>query len=252
VELSWPTFALELVNFLVLVWILKRFLYKPVLQAIARRKAVIDQTLADAKSRQAEAQTLEQQYQNRLADWESEKEQLRAGVVEEISAQRTQMMAALENSLKQEREKARVLEQRRLTELETNAEETGIARGVQFTSRLLTRIGCPELEARLVTLALEDLPLLFDEQIKALRSVSQQAGLQVNVTSAFPLSSPQRDEVTQRLKDVTQDNIVLEFNEDSRLLAGLRISIGPWVLRANIEDELEFFSHAVRHESGKQ
>ena len=251
-EFSWTTFLLEIINFLVLVWILKRFLYKPLLEAIGRRKAVIDQTLADAKARQADAQALEQQYQNRLADWESEKERLRAGITEEISTQRTQMMAALEHSLKQEREKARVLEQRRLSELQSNAEESGVAQGVQFTSRLLARAASPELEARLVTLALEDLPLLSDEQNKALRAVSQQAGLQVKVTSAFPLSLPQRDAVTQRLKDVTQDNIALEFSEDSRLLAGLRISIGPWVLRANIEDELEFFSHAVRHGSGKQ
>ena len=48
-ELSWPTFFLEIINFLVLVWILKRFLYKPVLEAIAHRKAVIDKTLVDAK-----------------------------------------------------------------------------------------------------------------------------------------------------------------------------------------------------------
>ena len=37
--LSWPTFILEIVNFLVLVWILKRFLYQPILQAIEERKA---------------------------------------------------------------------------------------------------------------------------------------------------------------------------------------------------------------------
>ena len=251
-EFSWATFLLEIINFLVLVWILKRFLYKPVLEAIGRRKAVIDKTLADAKARQAEAQTLEQQYQNRLADWESEKEKLRAELMEEISTQRTQMMVALENSLKQEREKTRVLEQRRLSELQSNAEELGIAQGVQFTSRLLARAASPELEARLVTLALEDLPLLSDEQIKALRSVSQQAGLQVKVTSAFPISSARRDAITLRLKEVTHDNLAVEFNEDSHLLAGLRISIGPWMLRANIEDELEFFSYAVRHGSGKQ
>ena len=127
-ELSWPTFFLEIINFLVLVWILKRFLYKPVLEAIAQRKAVIDKTLADAKAKEAGAQALEQQYQNRLADWENEKEKLRAGVAEEISAQRAQMMAALENSLKQEREKARVLEERRLNELQSKAEEAGMAR----------------------------------------------------------------------------------------------------------------------------
>jgi F-type H+-transporting ATPase subunit b len=249
VELNWPTFALEIVNFLVLIWILKRFLYKPVLEAIARRKAMIDKTLADAAAKEAGAQALVQQYQNRLADWENEKARLRAGVVEEISAQRAQMMTALENSLKQEGEKARVLEQRRLDELRRKAEEAGIAKGVQFTARLLARAAGPELEARLVSLAVEDLPLLSDEQIKALRSVSQQAGLQVKVASAFPLSAPQRSVIVQKLKEVTQDSVAVEFNEDSGLLAGLRISVGPWVLRANLEDELGFFAEAVRHGS---
>ena len=170
-ELSWPTFFLEIVNFLVLVWLLKRFLYKPVLEAIAQRKAAIDKTLSDAQSKEAGAQALAQQYQNRLADWENEKAKLRAGVTEEIGAQRAQMMTALENSLKEEREKARVLEDRRLNELQDKAEEAGIARGVQFTARLLARVAGPELEARLVALAVEDLPLLSNEQIEALRSV---------------------------------------------------------------------------------
>lgn len=250
-ELSWPTFFLEIINFLVLVWLLKRFLYKPVLEAIAQRKAAIDKTLSDAKGKEAGAQALVQQYQNRLADWENEKVRLRAGVVEEISAQRTQMMTALENSLKQEREKARVLEERRLNELQNRAAEAGIAKGVQFTARLLARAAGPELEARLVSLAVEDLPQLSNEQIEALRSVSQQTGLQVKVTSAFPLSASQRSVIVQKLKDVTQDSVAVEFNENSGLLAGLRISVGPWVLRANLEDELGLFANAIGHESRK-
>ena len=251
-ELSWPTFFLEIINFLVLVWILKRFLYKPVLEAVAHRKAVIDKTLADANAKEAGAQALVEQYQNRLADWENEKEKLAAGVAEEISAQRAKMMAALENSLKQEREKARVLEERRLNELKNQAEEEGIARGVQFTGRLLACAACPELEARLVNLTLEELPRLPEEQIKALRSVGQQAGVRVKVTSAFPLSAAQRSAIGRRLKEVTEDSVAVEFTEDSRLLAGLRISVGPWVLRANVEDELEFFAQAVGHGSRKQ
>jgi len=252
VELSWPTFFLEIFNFLVLVWILKRFLYKPVLEAIAHRKSVIDKTLADANAKEAGAQALVEQYQNRLADWENEKEKLAAGVAEEISAQRATMIAALENSLKQEREKARVLEERRLNQLKNRAEEEGIARGVQFTGRLLACAACAELEARLVNRTLEDLPRLPEEQIKALRSVCRQDGVRVKVTSAFPLSAAQRSAIARRLKEVTEDSVAVEFTEDSRLLAGLRISVGPWILRANVEDELEFFAQAVGHGSRKQ
>jgi F-type H+-transporting ATPase subunit b len=252
VELNWPTFFLEIINFLVLVWILKRFLYKPVLEAIAQRKAVIDKTLSDAKAGRADAEALVGQYQNRLADWENEKERLRLGVVEEISAQRAQMMAALDNSLQQEREKARVLGERRLNELQNKAEDVGIANGVQFTARLLSRAACPELEARLIDLALEDLPLLPAEQMNSIRSVCQQAGFRVKVTSAFPLSAAQRGAVVQRLKEITQENIAVEFTEDSGLLAGLRIGIGPWILRVNLDDELKFFADIVGHGSRKQ
>lgn len=248
-ELSWPTFFLEIINFLVLVWILKRFLYKPVLEAIAHRKAVIDKTLSDADAKETNAQALVEQYQNRLAEWENDKEKLRAEVAEEITAQRAKMMAALEHSLKQEREKARVLEERRVNELKNKVEEQGITSGVQFTGRLLARVAGPELEARLVNLALEDLPRLPEQQIKALRSVCQQAEIQVKVTSGFPLSAPQRSVIEARLKEMTQDSIAVEFHEDSRLLAGLRINIGPWVMRANLEDELEFFANRLGHGS---
>ncbi len=251
-ELNWPTFFLQIINFLVLVWILKRFLYRPVLEAIAQRKAVIDKTLADAKAKETGAQALVQQYQNRLADWENEKVKLRAAVAEEISAQRAQMMLALESSLKQEREKARVLEERRLNELQNKSEQAGIARGVQFTARLLARAASPELEARLVSLVLEDLSLLPAEQLQAVRAACRQTGIQVKITSAFPLSGPQRSAIFEKLKELTQNNITAEFNEESRLLAGLRMSIGPWVLRANLEDELAFFAGTILHETGKQ
>ena len=248
-ELNWPTFFLEIVNFLVLVWILKHFLYQPVLEVIGQRKAVIDKTLSDATARQADAQALERQYQHRLADWESEKEKLHAEVAEEISAQRAQMMVQLENALKQEQEKARVLEERRQNDLRNRAEDAGIVKGVQFTGRLLSRAASPEVESRLVSLVLEDLPLLPADQLQGLRSVCRQPGLRVKVASAFPLAAAQRSAIEEKIKEVTQDRIAVEFNEDSRLLAGLRISIGPWVLRANLEDELEFFSGAMLHGS---
>jgi F-type H+-transporting ATPase subunit b len=252
VELSWPIFLLEIINFLVLIWILKRFLYKPVLEAVAKRKAMIDKTLSDAKGKETGAQALAEQYQNRLAEWENEKEKLRAGLAEEISLQRVQMMASLENTLKQEREKARVLEERRLNELRNQAEQDATAMGVQFTARLLARAAGPELEARLVNLALEDLPRLSDEQISALRLVCRQSGVEVKVFSCFPLSPAQRSEIERCLKEVTEDSIAIQFNEDSRLLAGLRISIGPWVLRASLEDELEFFADVLRHGPNEQ
>lgn len=251
-ELSWTTFILEIANFLVLVWILKRFLYKPVLGAIAQRKAVIDQTLSDAKARQADAQTLEQQYNSRLADWEQEKQKLRAVVIGEIDAQRTQLMTALEGSLAQERERSRILEERQLDQLRKAAEEEGLARGVEFTARLLERCASPELEDKLVSLVIEDLPHLPSERLQAIRTACGEANWRIKTTSAFLLSELQRKSIIQALKNITQDSAAVEFHEDGHLLAGLCISLGPWMVRANLRDELGFFSGAMGHDPRNQ
>ena len=171
-QLDWSTLLLEVINFLVLVWILKRFLYKPVLDAIARRKASIDKTLSDAQAKQADAKTLEQQYQNRLSDWEQEKDGLRRALTGELQVQRERLTEELQSALAKEREKETVLAERRLAELETRASQKGSLQGVQFTERLLERIACAEVEARLVKVALDDLPHLPDAQKEALRSAS--------------------------------------------------------------------------------
>jgi F-type H+-transporting ATPase subunit b len=44
-ELDWTTFALEIINFLALIWILKRFLYRPVLATLGQRRAGIEANL---------------------------------------------------------------------------------------------------------------------------------------------------------------------------------------------------------------
>ena len=72
-ELDWSTFILEIINFLVLVWLLKRFFYKPVLNVINRRREQIQKKISDAEGVRHEAESLKSDYENRLAGWEDEK-----------------------------------------------------------------------------------------------------------------------------------------------------------------------------------
>ena len=73
-EFNLSTFVLEIINFLILIWILQRLFYKPVLAVIARRKQHIDKTLAEAQKLQEQAEQLRQRYENRQNQWEREKQ----------------------------------------------------------------------------------------------------------------------------------------------------------------------------------
>ncbi len=241
-ELNWSTFVLEIVNFLVLVWILKRFLYKPVLDVIARRRAGIDKTLADAETLHTDAEQLQRQYEGRLADWDRERQQVRETLAREIEAERTRKMAELQAAIEQEREKAHVTETRRQADARRKIEETALAQGARFATRLLEQAAGPDTEARLVELVIAELSRLPPERITALRNSYGKMPEAIVVVSAFPLADDQRQRLEQALATVSSPDIPLRFEQDSELLAGARITIGAWILAANLRDELRGFA----------
>ena len=54
-RIDWTTLALQTVNVLVLVWLLARFLFRPVSTIIAERRAAAEKLLADAAAQRAHA-----------------------------------------------------------------------------------------------------------------------------------------------------------------------------------------------------
>jgi F-type H+-transporting ATPase subunit b len=247
VQLDWSTIVLEMINFLVLVWLLKRFLYKPVLQAIARRKAEIEASIAGAETERAEADSLKQQYQNRLSDWERERATARTALQQELEAERRQRLDELRAALEFEREKARVAETRRLAEAQRQAEQQAVIHSAQFAAKLLTRLGGAELDARLIDWATEALTQLSPERRAAIRN-STETAREARVLSAHPLGDDARRGLEAALRDLFGAPVACSYDKDPALIAGLRITVGPWVLRANLQDELQGIAE-LAHES---
>lgn len=246
-DFDWSTFFLEIVNFLILVWILKHFLYRPVLKVIIQRRAGIEKSMADAKRTETEAAELKQRHERELAQWEEEKEAAHARLREELAAERKRLMAEVETSVAEERERLRVLDERRQRDIQRSVEEQGIAQGAAFAARLLSRVAAPELEARLYALLIEDLRGLRAEDRRAVAETAATPGLQIGVQSAFALDEARRAELAQALADVAGKALPVEYRENPELLAGFHVSIGPWILHANLRDELKFFGGALRH-----
>jgi F-type H+-transporting ATPase subunit b len=247
-ELNWSTVVLEILNFLILVWILKHFLYRPVLDVIARRRAAIDKTLADAEARHAEAVSLQEQYEGRLADWGRERQQAREALVRELEAERSRKLAELKTLLEQEEEKARIAGAHREADTRRKMEETALLHATRFSTHLLKQASGPDLEARLVDLAISGLSGLPAGRIADLRNSYGKPLEAIRVTSTFPLAEDQRQRLEQALVAIAGKDIPQRFEQDTKLLSGVRISIGAWVLGVNLQDELKGFMELAHAE----
>lgn len=241
-EFSWTTFALEIVNFVALVWILERLLYRPVLRAIDERRTAVEGTLAGARATQAEAELLKRKYDDRMRDWAEEREHARQGLAAELDAERARRLQALEAALEAERLRREAVARAGETEARRAAESAARREGLGFASRLLARLAGPELEATVLAVALEDLSALPPERIEALRQAGVAAAGRVEIASGHELSPAERGRCTEALVRMLGKAPEILYREDATLIAGVRISIGPWVLCANLRDELDYFA----------
>lgn len=240
-ELNWSTFLLEIINFLVLVWILKRFLYRPVLSILEKRREKIEQSLTEASNQHAQALTLEQQYKDRLDTWEHEKLQLRETLLHEIQKERMQKLEALQTELNSEREKTKIIEQRQQVETLRQYQQTAHEQGARFATKLLNAVASQEMESHLFDLLIKTFDEMSEDKQQSLLNTSKTSSEAVTVTSAYALSETQQQQLEQKIYSLLKQTVNISYLQDTQLLAGLRITIGGWVLRINLQDELNGF-----------
>lgn len=247
-ELNWTTFVLEILNFLILVWLLQRFFYKPVKEVMAKRRQSIDEQLQKAMEVQQEAEKLRQQYGNRLVDWENERQDAQKQLQQEIEAEHLRLMSELQQNLEDERKKNEVLVARQAAERQRQSEVRALELGARFVSKLLEGLASEEMQARLVELLMTELKYLHPAQRETLSAMTENGRLEsARVSSAYPLDQTQQTALKRYLDALLSQQLQYTYTQDPKLLAGVRITVGPWIIHANLHDELKTFA-TIAHE----
>lgn len=241
-EFNISTFALEIINFLILIWILQRLFYKPLLDVIAKRKQFIDQSLADADTVRQKADEQRDLYENRLMLWEQQKQSALAALHQQLDTERRVQMDRLAADLEQEKQKAKVTLSRQQQEHQQQAEKQALQNGARFAAMLLQQSAGPELEARLVTLLINHLVSLPEACKLCLQTLGGKKSVPVKVSSAYPLTPEQQQLLEQKLGSLIDSQIHFQYAQNADLIAGLSIDIGAWVLNANLKHELAGFA----------
>src|SRR5271154_4080925 len=90
--IDWFTIAAQALNFLILVWLMKRFLYKPILNAIDKREKLIAKELADADAKKAEAQKERDEFQHKNEEFDQQRAALLTKATGEANAERQRLL----------------------------------------------------------------------------------------------------------------------------------------------------------------
>jgi F-type H+-transporting ATPase subunit b len=230
---SWSTFALQAINFLVLVWILKRFLFKPVRTIVAQRQAEIASTQQQAQAAVEKAEQARQEFEQHRAQLDDQRQHVldeaRAGLKDErarmIEAARADIEKLKAASLKQ-------LEEERESAARDLLDKT-VQVAVGLAENLLREFAGPGIDEIILEQVLRHLDHLTAAERTALRSQLGRDGGQLLVTTAWALDaegqSRWRAALTQRLGGSPQ----IAFGIDKDLIAGTELKFPHAVLHFN-------------------
>lgn len=249
-EFDLTTFILEIINFLVLLWILQRLIYRPLLAVLDARQQRVQAQIDAAEQLRGEAETLKAQLQTKLANWELEREQQRGQLEGELAEMRSQAQTDLQQMMGDETAKIQARNEALLASQQAVLLRETVDSAYGKVALLLQRLASSELSHSIVETVIEDLSKLAEADRNALAKAAQSliAASAVEIISAHPLSDDDRDALIAALTSAAGTALSPAIREDHSLLAGLRIVIGECQLHANLADELSFFKQQQPHE----
>ena len=232
------TIFAQVVNFLVLVLLLRRFLYKPILRAMEDRQAKITQQVEEAEKIKQEASHEKETYQEKHRKLEHEREHLLAQTRQQADSELHQMLHEARAEVDETRARwLQSVEQEKeafLRELRGRSTH----QIYEAARRALADLASAELEAQIIRVFLQRLNQLDAESWQTLEAELQKAGQEIVVYSSFAVPEKSRREIQQTLHQYLPNPGGARFETDPDLLCGIELRAGGYLLAWSLGDYL--------------
>lgn len=251
-EINWFTVVAQLINFFLLVWLLKRFLYKPILTAIDEREDKIAAQLEDAEGKKAAAEKEQKDLTQKNLVFDQDREKLMGKAVSEAAEEREKLLGNARTEAEHLVDKLTLLakDQRKN---ERKDRQQKIQQEVFAVAReTLTSLADADLEEQLVKAFIKRLKSLQAAELKALKAAFANASDTLKVRSALAFSDKQQKALKQAVDEALTADSSLTFEVKPGLIGGMELSTHEYKLAWSISEYLRAFEESVPPANGKQ
>jgi F-type H+-transporting ATPase subunit b len=222
--IDWFTVGAQVLNFLILVWLLKHFLYKPILNAIDAREKRIAAELADADAKKAEAQKERDDFQNKNKAFDEQRSALLGKAAEEAKAERERLLDEARkaaDSLRAAQATALRNDQKRL-----GGEVTRLAKDEVFgiARKTLADLATVSLEERMGEVFTRRLRGMDGKGKELLGAALKSSSEPAVVRSAFDLGAAQKAAIQNALNETFAAEIRIRFETSPDLISGIELT----------------------------
>ena len=236
--IDWFTVGAQALNFVILVWLMKRFLYKPIINAVDAREKRIAKERADADATKAQAGKDRDEFEKRNQVFDQQRAALLSKAMAEAKAERQCLLG-------EARKAADVFTVKRQELLRHEAKSinqaiTDRTRHEVFAiaQKLLKDLANADLDEQLTEVFTRRLRTLKGNSKSALVAAIKTASEPALVRTAFELPKAQHTVIQDAINETFAAEIPLRFETAPELIGGIELSVGGQKLAWSIADYL--------------
>ncbi|MGO9993548.1 MAG: F0F1 ATP synthase subunit delta, partial [Steroidobacteraceae bacterium] len=243
--IDWFTVGAQALNFIILVWLLKRFLYKPILNAVDAREKRIAAELGDADAKKTEAQRERDEFQRKSKEFEQQRAALLAKATDEATVERQRLLddarktADALSAKRQQGLRADAHNLNRAIRRRTQQEVFAIAR------KALTDLAATSLDERMCEVFTRHLRAIDGKAKESLGEALKTASEPALVRSAFDLPAAQRAAIQKALNETFSADVHVRFETAPDLVSGVELSTNGLKIAWSIADYLSSLEKGV-------
>jgi F-type H+-transporting ATPase subunit b len=217
VLIDWFTVIAQIINFLILVLLLRRFLYKPILNAMQERERKVAERLESAKQERVRAEEERERYESLAGELRQHAEQKKRESEEEVAIWRKENLQQARQDVDNAKQSWRKALEQEQQAFAAELREFTVRQSYAVAGKALRDLADIDLEERLLTrfiARLENGEVPLDKL---------NAGDELTVRSAFDLSDKMREQIAGAVQKSLGRKIALNYETSPELGAGIEI-----------------------------
>jgi len=252
-QIDWFVLFAQMVNFLILLYLLKRFLYTRIISAMNEREAKMIARFEEAQRLKREAEEAAIGYEEKNASLQVEAEKMLNEAREAASRRQKELMDSARGEVDSIRQRwVETVLQEKASFLENLRQRTG-RQVYAIARRILTDLADTAIEKKMIDVLIDRIRSLDPEEGAAIRSALEDSGEGVTVQSAFPLAPEDRQRLTAAVRKLTgKPNTAVSYQESPDLISGIELLASghrvAWSISEYLDHLEDSFNRAIHEE----
>ncbi len=243
--IDWFTVGAQAVNFLLLVWLLKRFLYKPVLAAIDEREKRITAELQNADQKKAEALKEQTDFLHKNEEFQRQRRELLAEAANSGKAERDRLLETARKDTENLRSQSKKALRDELDKLNQHIGTLAVLEVFSIARKTLADLADTSLEERVTNAFIHRLHDMNGKQKVSLTAPLHSAPGPVLVCSAFELAAPQKMAIEKTVRSIFGEATGIGFETRPDLISGIELTANGQKIAWSIADYLTSLKDSI-------